>query len=171
MQKILVANRGEIACRILATAKKMQIPTVAVYSEADANALHVALADEACCIGPAAATQSYLHIENIVAACQKTGADSVHPGYGFLSENADFVAALQARDICFIGPPRQVVAAMGDKIKARKTGPNSRRFSNSRLARSGIGRPGSRRNRNRNRLSRHDQIRQRRWRQRHADRS
>src|SRR5215469_14630808 len=101
--KILVANRGEIACRIMRTAKRMGIATVAVYSQADVQALHVAMADEAVCIGPPAAAMSYLSIEKIVAACKETGAEAVHPGYGFLSERAAFPKALAEAGIVFIG--------------------------------------------------------------------
>ena len=118
--KILVANRGEIACRIIETARRMGIATVAVYSEADRNALHVASADESVCIGPAAAAQSYLSIERIVAACREAGADAVHPGYGFLSENAAFARALAEAGITFIGPNPQAIDAMGDKLASKK---------------------------------------------------
>jgi propionyl-CoA carboxylase alpha chain len=119
-RKILIANRGEIACRIARTARRMGIETVAVYSEADAQALHVRTADEAVAIGPAPAAQSYLDIERIVAACRQTGAEAVHPGYGFLSENANFAAALAAAGIVFIGPGAEAIAAMGDKIESKK---------------------------------------------------
>ncbi|MGF9564431.1 acetyl/propionyl/methylcrotonyl-CoA carboxylase subunit alpha [Neorhizobium sp. JUb45] len=119
-KKILIANRGEIACRVIKTAKKMGIATVAVYSDADANALHVALADEAVHIGPAASSQSYLVIDKIIEAIAKTGADAVHPGYGFLSENAAFAAALKAANVAFIGPPVGAIEAMGDKITSKK---------------------------------------------------
>ena len=119
-KKILIANRGEIACRIIATAKRMGIKTVAVYSDADAEALHVRQADEAVRIGPPKAAESYLDIARIVDACKATGAEAVHPGYGFLSENEDFAAALEAAGIVFIGPPPAAIAAMGDKIAAKK---------------------------------------------------
>ncbi|MGE3832752.1 MAG: biotin carboxylase N-terminal domain-containing protein, partial [Parvibaculaceae bacterium] len=119
-KKILIANRGEIACRIIKTARRMGIKTVAVYSEADTLALHVEMADEALPIGPAAAAQSYLSIEKIIAACKKTGADAVHPGYGFLSENAAFPKALEAAGIVFIGPNAGAIEAMGDKIASKK---------------------------------------------------
>ena len=119
-KKILIANRGEIACRVMKTAKRMGILTVAVYSEADKDAMHVAMADEAVCIGPAAAAQSYLVIEKIVAACKATGAEAVHPGYGFLSERAAFAEALAAEGIVFIGPNKFAIEAMGDKIESKK---------------------------------------------------
>ena len=119
-KKILIANRGEIACRVIKTAHKMGIKTVAVYSEADKDALHVSMADEAVCIGPAAAAQSYLVIEKIVAACKQTGAEAVHPGYGFLSERAAFPEALAKEGIVFIGPNPKAIEAMGDKIESKK---------------------------------------------------
>ncbi|NKD54393.1 MULTISPECIES: acetyl/propionyl/methylcrotonyl-CoA carboxylase subunit alpha [unclassified Haematospirillum] len=119
-RKILVANRGEVACRIIRTAHRMGIATVAVYSEADAGALHVDMADEAVCIGPAPARQSYLLIDRIVRACRDVGADAVHPGYGFLSENSVFPEALQKEGIVFIGPPVEAIRLMGDKIRSRE---------------------------------------------------
>ncbi|MBL8837555.1 MAG: acetyl/propionyl/methylcrotonyl-CoA carboxylase subunit alpha [Alphaproteobacteria bacterium] len=118
--KILIANRGEIACRVMRTCKRLGIKTVAVYSDADADALHVREADEAVRIGPAPSRESYLRIDAIVAACKQTGAEAVHPGYGFLSENAAFAEALDAAGIVFIGPNREAVAAMGDKIESKK---------------------------------------------------
>ena len=118
--KILIANRGEIACRIIRTARRLGIATVAVYSEADKDALHVEMADEAIPIGPAPAAQSYLVIDNIVAACRETGAEAVHPGYGFLSERAAFAAALEAAGVAFVGPNRRAIEAMGDKIESKK---------------------------------------------------
>ncbi|MCT7375692.1 acetyl-CoA carboxylase biotin carboxylase subunit [Chelativorans salis] len=117
---ILIANRGEIACRVIKTAQRMGIATVAVYSEADADAVHVEMADEAVAIGPAAASQSYLSTERILAACKETGAEAVHPGYGFLSENADFCEKLEAAGIVFIGPKPKAIRAMGDKITSKK---------------------------------------------------
>ncbi len=119
-KKILIANRGEIACRVIRTARRMGIKTVAVYSEADAEALHVQSADEAVAIGPAPSAQSYLAIDRIIKACKDTGAEAVHPGYGFLSENQAFASALKKAGIVFIGPPRKAVAAMGDKIESKK---------------------------------------------------
>jgi propionyl-CoA carboxylase alpha chain len=119
-KKILIANRGEIACRVIKTARKMGIETVAVYSDADARALHVEMADEAVCIGPAAASESYLVIAKIVAACKETGAEAVHPGYGFLSERSAFPRALEEAGIVFIGPNPAAIDAMGDKIESKK---------------------------------------------------
>ncbi len=119
-KKILIANRGEIACRVIKTARKMGIATVAVHSEADQNALHVELADEAVCIGPAPSKESYLVMDKIIAACKQTGAEAVHPGYGFLSENEEFSRRLEEEGIVFIGPKHYSVAAMGDKIASKK---------------------------------------------------
>ena len=118
--KILIANRGEIACRVIATARKMGIATVAVYSEADKGSLHVELADEGVCIGPAASKESYLVMDKIIAACKQTGAEAVHPGYGFLSENAEFSRRLEEEGIVFIGPKHYSVGKMGDKIESKK---------------------------------------------------
>jgi propionyl-CoA carboxylase alpha chain len=118
--KILIANRGEIACRVIRTAKKLGIRTVAVYSEADRDALHVRQADEAVHIGPPPSSQSYIVIEKILDAIRKTGADAVHPGYGFLSENAAFAEALEKAGVTFIGPPVKAIQAMGDKITSKK---------------------------------------------------
>ena len=119
-RKILIANRGEIACRVMKTARRMGIRTVAVYSDADKDALHVEMADEAVNIGPAPAAQSYLVIEKIVTACKTTGAEAVHPGYGFLSERAAFAEALVKAGIVFIGPNAAAIAAMGDKIESKQ---------------------------------------------------
>ena len=119
-RKILIANRGEIACRIIKTARRMGIKTVAVYSEADKDALHVEMADEAVAIGPAPSAQSYLVIDKIVAACKSTGAEAVHPGYGFLSEREAFAEALAKIGVAFIGPNVKAIAAMGDKIESKK---------------------------------------------------
>ena len=118
--KILIANRGEIACRVIKTARRMGIATVAVYSEADAGARHVRLADEAICIGPAAAKESYLVADKILAACKATGAQAVHPGYGFLSENEAFAESCVANGVVFIGPPVSAIHAMGSKSEAKK---------------------------------------------------
>jgi len=119
IKKILVANRGEIACRVFSTAEKMGIATVAVYSDADADALHVQMADEAINIGPAASAESYLVIDKIIQACRDTGADAVHPGYGFLSENSQFRDALDDAGIVFIGPGKKAIESMGDKITSK----------------------------------------------------
>ena len=119
-KKVLIANRGEIACRVMTTARRMGIRTVAVYSDADADSRHVAMADEAVRIGPAAANESYLRVDRIMAAVTATGADSVHPGYGFLSENEAFARALAAQGVTFIGPPPSAIRAMGSKSEAKK---------------------------------------------------
>jgi len=119
-KKILIANRGEIACRVIKTARKMGIKTVAVYSDADRNALHVRMADEAVHIGPSPAAQSYIVIDRIMEAVRTSGAEAVHPGYGFLSENRAFAAALEAAGVVFIGPPSPAIEAMGDKITSKK---------------------------------------------------
>lgn len=119
-KKILIANRGEIACRVIKTARKMGIQTVAVYSDADREAMHVELADEAVNIGPAPSKESYLCMDKIIAACKQTGAEAVHPGYGFLSENEEFSRTLEENGIIFIGPKHYSVAAMGDKIASKK---------------------------------------------------
>ena len=118
--KILIANRGEIACRVIKTARKMGIKTVAVYSDADKDALHVQMADEAVRIGEAASAKSYLKADRIIRACKKTGAQAVHPGYGFLSENKDFQKALAKQKVAFIGPNAWAIEAMGDKITSKK---------------------------------------------------
>ena len=119
-KRILIANRGEIACRIIKTARKMGISTVAVYSDADRDALHVEMADEAVHIGPPAAAESYLKMDAIIEACRKSGAEAVHPGYGFLSEREAFPRALAKAGIVFIGPNADAIAAMGDKIESKK---------------------------------------------------
>ena len=119
-KKILIANRGEIACRVIATARKMGIATVAVYSEADKEARHVQLADEAVLLGPAPSRESYLVADKIIAACKATGAEALHPGYGFLSENEDFAKRCEEEGIVFIGPKHYSIAAMGDKIASKK---------------------------------------------------
>jgi len=119
-KKILIANRGEIACRVIKTARKMGIQTVAIYSDADRNALHVKMADEAVHIGPPPANQSYIVIDKVMEAIKQTGAEAVHPGYGFLSENPKFADALEAAGVAFIGPPKGAIEAMGDKITSKK---------------------------------------------------
>jgi len=120
-KKVLIANRGEIALRIHRACKEMGISTVAIHSEADANAMHVRLADESVCIGPAPASESYLNIPAIIAACEITDADAVHPGYGFLSENARFADIVEAHGMTFIGPTAHHINIMGDKIMAKQT--------------------------------------------------
>ena len=120
-EKILVANRGEIAVRIIRACRELNIRTVAIYSEADANSMHVQLADEAICIGKAPAQDSYLRIDRIVSAAEITDVDAIHPGYGFLAENAKFAEICEAHGIIFVGPPPSVIRLMGDKNKARQT--------------------------------------------------
>ena len=119
-KRILIANRGEIACRIIKTARRLGIATVVVYSDADRDALHVEMADEAVPIGPPPASESYLVIEKIVAACKRTRAEAAHPGYGFLSEREAFPKALAKAGIVFIGPNPKAIAAMGDKIESKR---------------------------------------------------
>src|SRR6201995_254660 len=120
-EKVLIANRGEIALRIHRACKEMGIATVAVHSEADSSAMHVRLADESVCIGPAPAAKSYLNIPSLIAACEITGAQAVHPGYGFLSENARFAEIVGAHGLTFIGPTPEHIRVMGDKISAKQT--------------------------------------------------
>ena len=144
--KILIANRGEIALRVLRACRELGIQTVAVHSTADADAMHVRLADESVCIGPPPARDSYLNIPAIVSACEITGAEAVHPGYGFLSENARFAEILTEHGIKFIGPSAEHIRTMGDKIEAKRTakalghsrgaGLGGRRFRRRRGARS-----------------------------------
>ena len=119
-EKILIANRGEIACRVIRTARAMGITTVAIYSDADADAPHVRMADEAVRIGPPPANQSYIVIDKVMEAIRSTGAQAVHPGYGFLSENKAFAEALEEEGVAFIGPPASAIEAMGDKITSKK---------------------------------------------------
>src|SRR5664280_850686 len=119
--KILIANRGEIAMRVIRACKELGIPTVAVHSTADADAMHVRFADESVCIGPPASKDSYLNVPAILSACEITGADAVHPGYGFLSENARFAEILGDHDVAFIGPKPEHIRLMGDKIEAKRT--------------------------------------------------
>ena len=123
--KILIANRGEIALRIIAACKEMGIKTVAVHSEADRDSLHVRFADEAVCIGPAVSKQSYLNISSIIAAAEITGADAIHPGYGFLAENAHFAEIVGECNLTFIGRPPEAIRLMGDKARARETAKNA----------------------------------------------
>ena len=153
-EKILIANRGEIACRVIRTARRMGIATVAVYSEADKDALHVLSADEAVCIGPPPSSESYLAIDRIVAACRETGAQAVHPGYGFLSENAAFAERLADEGIVFVGPPPHAIVSMGDKITAKKLADGRGRQHHRRQPRAASGRRARRAGRPRDRLSR-----------------
>ena len=125
-EKILIANRGEIALRILRACKELGIATVAVHSTADADAMHVRLADESVCIGPPPAPRSYLNIPQILAACEITGAEAIHPGYGFLSENARFAEIVEEHGITFIGPSAEHIRIMGDKIEAKRTAKRAR---------------------------------------------
>src|SRR6186713_2892900 len=119
-KKILIANRGEIACRVIRACNEMSIGTVAVYSDADRDALHVRMSDEAYHIGPAQSSESYLRIDKIIDAANRSGAEAVHPGYGFLSENAQFVREVTAAGITFIGPPPEAMESLGGKMSARK---------------------------------------------------
>ncbi|MCB1344907.1 MAG: acetyl-CoA carboxylase biotin carboxylase subunit, partial [Rhodobacteraceae bacterium] len=119
--KILIANRGEIALRVIRACREMGIASVAVHSTADADAMHVRMADEAICIGPAPSVDSYLHMPAIISACEITGAQAIHPGYGFLSENANFVQMVEDHGLTFIGPRAEHIRMMGDKITAKET--------------------------------------------------
>ena len=169
-KSILIANRGEIACRVIKTARKMGIATVAVYSDADRDALHVEMADEAVHIGPPAAAESYLVIDKIVAACKQTGAEAVHPGYGFLSEREAFPRALEAAGIVFIGPNPHAIAAMGDKIEIQEGGRRREGLDRAGLSRRDRRREARGEDRRRDRLSGDDQGLGRRRRQGHAHR-
>src|SRR5512135_1845616 len=119
--KVLIANRGEIALRVLRACREMGIHTVAVHSTVDADAMHVRLADETVCIGPPAATESYLNIPNIISAAEVVHADAIHPGYGFLSENAQFAEIVESHNIIWVGPKPEHIRTMGDKIEAKRT--------------------------------------------------
>src|SRR5579863_10257393 len=118
-EKVLIANRGEIALRVIRACKEMGISTVAIHSTADSDAMHVRLADESVCVGPPQASQSYLNMPAIIAACEITGAEAIHPGYGFLSENAKFAEIIAAHGLTFIGPKPEHIRIMGDKISAK----------------------------------------------------
>ncbi|MFA5538813.1 MAG: biotin carboxylase N-terminal domain-containing protein, partial [Gemmobacter sp.] len=120
-EKILIANRGEIALRVIRACREMGIKSVAVHSTADSDAMHVRMADESVCIGPAPSSESYLSMSRVISACEITGAEAVHPGYGFLSENAAFVQALEDHGLTFIGPSAEHIRLMGDKITAKDT--------------------------------------------------
>src|SRR5881275_1619980 len=120
-KKVLIANRGEIALRVIRACRELDVETVAVYSEADRESLHVRFADDDVCIGPAPARESYLNIPRIIAAAEITGADAIHPGYGFLAENAEFAEIVRTSNITFVGPSGDQIRQMGDKAAARKT--------------------------------------------------
>ena len=168
--KILIANRGEIACRVIKTARRMGIRTVAVFSDADRDALHVEMADEAVHIGPPEAAKSYLDIDRIFAACRETGAQAVHPGYGFLSEREAFPRALEAAGIVFIGPNPRAIAAMGDKIEFEEGGERRQGLDRAGLSRRHRQPRRGGEDRRRDRLSGDDQGLGRRRRQGHAHR-
>src|SRR5499425_1161500 len=119
-RKILIANRGEIALRVLSACRELGVRTVAIYSEADRNALHVRFADEAICVGPARSSESYLNIPQVISAAEIANVDAIHPGYGFLSENANFAKVCEASEITFIGPTPEVIELMGEKDRARR---------------------------------------------------
>ncbi|MFT5418573.1 MAG: 3-methylcrotonyl-CoA carboxylase alpha subunit, partial [Gammaproteobacteria bacterium] len=125
MRKLLIANRGEIACRVIRSAKSLGIGTVAVYSEVDAEALHVEAADESVLLGPAKASESYLNVDRVLEAAAETNADAVHPGYGFLAENADFAMRVSDAGLLWVGPTPNQIRAMGDKERARTIAENS----------------------------------------------
>ena len=169
--KILIANRGEIAMRVIRACKELGIPTVAVHSTADADAMHVRFADESVCIGPPAAKDSYLNIPAILSACEITGADAVHPGYGFLSENARFAEILAEHGVHFIGPKAEHIRLMGDKIEAKRTAQQARHSGGAGLGRRRHFRRRSHQNRRRHRLSGADQGGRRRRRARHEGRA
>jgi acetyl-CoA carboxylase biotin carboxylase subunit len=160
-KKVLIANRGEIALRVIRACKELGIQTLAVYSEADVDSLHVQLADEAICIGPAASSQSYLKIDRIISAAEIGDVDAIHPGYGFLAENAHFAEVCASCNIKFIGPDPSSIRSMGDKNIARATA----------LRRVGGNRAGSPQGGAQDRLSGHDQGRRRWRRKRHAARA
>ena len=166
--KILIANRGEIACRVIKTARRLGIKTVAVYSDADRGARHVAMADEAVHIGASPARESYLVADKIIAAARQTGAEAIHPGYGFLSENAGFAEACAKAGLVFIGPPPAAIRAMGSKSEAKKIMEKARRAAGAGLSRRRSGARAARARGGPHRLSRADQGLGRRRRQGHA---
>ena len=170
IKKILIANRGEIALRIMRTAKEEGKQTVAVYSEADREAPHVLYADEAVCVGPPPSSLSYLQTDNILEACRITGADAVHPGYGFLSENAEFAQQVQESGIIFIGPSPAAIATMGNKLaaKAAVAQYNIPLVPGTTEAVQDIAE--AKKSSRRHRISGADQSQRRRWRKRYADR-
>ena len=166
--KVLIANRGEIALRVIRACKELGIKTLAVYSEADVDSLHVQLADEAICIGPPPSAQSYLKIDRIISAAEIGDVDAIHPGYGFLAENAHFADVCASCNIKFIGPPASAIRAMGDKNIARATARKAGVPRHARLRRTRRNRAGSAEGREENRLPGDDQSRRRWRRKRHA---
>ena len=166
--KILIANRGEIALRLVRACRELGIKTVAVYSEPDVESLHVQLADEAICIGSAASANSYLKIDRIISAAEIADVDAIHPGYGFLAENAHFAEVCESCNIRFIGPPASAIRMMGDKERRARGRPEGRRADHARQRWRRRGRGRSPQDRQEDRLSGHDQGQRRRRRSRHA---